>query len=305
MFLGTALTLLLLWTPARAESLPALPVLVSLTRHSGPLCASSELLAHLNYRFRRVVPPGEGDDIQLTCSENSEQLVVDVRAGAKGIGRFRVERTPSSSAWNTAYLAAHAVAKDPEVIAAALDAYAHRNALLAENAAGDLLAGRWSYAAAMFSRGLESDVKPSVVYYGLYRAEAEMGHPTRAKWYLSAFLKSSGRKTTSLSDEQIAPLAKALRSGAKEDFSQPDADFDEYLTSAAAQDWHRALYELHQIVANAPWYEPAYVSLAESYKGLGWKRLASIWGERAAFVGRVDKDADLGRDIELRADDAP
>ena len=296
---------LALGTAARAESLPALPVMVSLSHEGGTVCGSADLASHLDYRFLRVVPRGQGDDLQLTCSERSDEVILDVRAGARGIGRFRVERSPSSPARTTAYLAAHAVAKDREVIAAALDAFTARNALLAENAASDLLAERWSYAAAMFARGLESDIDPSVLYFGLYKAEAGAGHPARAKWYLAAFLTTQRKGASDLSDDQAAPLARVLRSGAVEDASRADGDFAQYQDAASARDWHRALSLLHRVVEEAPWYEPAYVSLARSYESLGWDHLAAIWKKRAALVGRMNKDAVLGREIEARVDDVP
>lgn len=307
MALSLFLAAAMLAVPARAEerySLPALPVMVSLSG-DGILCGSPELLSHLNYRFLHVVASGDGDDLQLTCSESSSQLVLDVRDGSKGIGRFRIERSGSSKTATTAYLAAHAVAKDKEVVAAALNAYVERNARLADIGAQELQQGNWSAAADDLNRSLESELKPATLYYWLYRAEAEMGHPVRAKWFLAAFLKAQGLKASELTDEQVAPLTKLLRSGAKDDLTQPDADFDAYQAAAAEHDWHRALYQLRQIVARAPWYEPAYVSLAQTYKGIGWKRLAGVWAERAAFAGRLNKDEGLGRDIEIRADDAP
>jgi hypothetical protein len=283
--------------------LPALPVRVAFSG-GGQTCQSEALRGELAYRFLRVGDARESSELDIRCHESAALLVLDVYASGRGIGRFKVERSAGSDERTTAYLAAAAAAKDSEVIAAALDAYVARNASLAAAGADDLSAGTdWSLAAQHLAAALDSDLPAAPIYFGLYRAHAELGHPIKAKWYLEAFLRAAARRPSELTDAQARPLIKAQASGAS-DAADADSRFAEYSGLASRKQWHAALYQLREIVAQAPWYEPAYVSLAQSYDRIGWKRLAIIWRARAVFARKLNKDARLGKEIEARLDAA-
>jgi hypothetical protein len=294
------LALLAIPTAAMGAELPQLPVRASFSG-DGPICASSDMRQYLDSRFWRIVGPGDSSDLQIECTETSGGIALKVHAPGKG-AKFTVERTPSSTPREMAYLAVKAAADDAEIGAAALGAYLARNAQWAALGSDNFAAADWVNAARYLSVGLESELNLSPLYFGLYRAHAELSHSIRAKWYLEAYLRAADLSPSVLTKEQALPLIKAEASSA-EDVGDADAAFAEYQALASAQRWDAALQKLHDIVEIAPWYEPAYVSLAESYNRIGWKRLAKLWKARAVFVHRLNKDARLGKNVEARLDE--
>lgn len=296
------LLLALLSAPAIANAieLPQLPVRVAFSGN-GATCESRAMFDNLNSRFWRVVGPDDRSDIRIECVEDSDGLSLKVYAAGKG-AEFTVERTPSSTPQEMAYLAAKAASEDPEIGAAALGLYLARNAQWAAYGSDEFASADWQGAARYFSAGLESELNLSPLYFGLYRAHAELSHPVRAKWYLEAYLRAGKLTPSALTKEQALPLIKAQASGAQ-DAGDADAAFAEYQSLASAHRWDAALQKLREVVELAPWYEPAYVSLAESYDRIGWKRLAKLWKARAVFVRGLNKDARLGKDLETRLDE--
>lgn len=298
------LVLLALAIPARAADfdLPGLPARLAL-QGGGGLCDSKELRSELAYRFLRVVGASEPHDVKAACESSSDALVLKLSSvNGAGIAKFTVDRSPGSEDSHTAFLAAAAVAKDAEVIRAALDIYVYRNADLADAGARALYYDdRAGEASEYLAQALESDLEPAALYFGLYQASAKLGRPEQAKWYLEAFLKASGHKAKDLTDRQVKPLVAVSASGSSGGTAADDG-FAEYERLARAHQWHSALYRLKAIVAAAPWYEPAYVALAQSYDRIGWKRLVPIWRARAVFVRGLNRDAALGRSVEERLD---
>ncbi|MBI2386594.1 MAG: hypothetical protein HYV14_11330 [Elusimicrobia bacterium] len=287
------LFLLLLAAPAAAYDLPALPIYVEL--HGGsPICGSQALLDNLNSRFTRVT--SSNPDLHISCREG-ENLILEARTAAgKGIARFTVEISQTSKPETLAYLGAAHLAKDRDVIDAALLAH---NANLAEPAAEYLAQGDLLRAASHFTAALESDLDPRVLYYGLYLAAARGGRLRDAKWHLAAFSKSSDLDPRDLTDEQLRAFIEARNAGGDRP-GDADAIFREYENAARAHKWNEALYHLRRLLVDAPWYEPAYHALAQTYEAAKWKRLAKHWEKRASFVRRLNKDAGLGEDIEKR-----
>jgi len=288
---------LLVPAAANAYEVASLPARASFSG-AGQLCGSTALRNNLSARFWWIVAPDDSSDLQIKCEESPEALVLKVYARGQGL-KFTVERNPQSSDDNIAFLAGSAVARDSEVIAAVLDAFLARNAALADAGNREFAASDWSDTVAHLGVGLESELSSAPIYFGLYRAHAELSHPIKAKWYLEAYLRASGLDPAKLTDEQVRPLLKAEASGAM-DSDDADASFGEYQNLAAAHHWDAAFQKLREIVAAAPWYEPAYVSLAQSFDANGWKRLTKIWRARAVFVINVNKDTRLGKDIEAR-----
>jgi hypothetical protein len=298
------LLLLLLSGSAQAADydLPGLPARAALSGGSG-LCVSPELRSELAYRFLRVVDASQPHDITVECAADSKALVLKLYSvNGVGIAKFTIERSAGSADAHTAFIAANAVAKDADVIEAALDLYVERNADLADAGEQDLFGDDGAQASDHLERALESDLNAAPLYFGLYEASAEIGRPEQAKWYLEAFLKASRHKAEDLTDRQILPLIRAQASGSS-GASLADGEFQEYQRLAQAHHWHSALQKLKDIIALAPWYEPAYVSLAQSYDRIGWKRLAPIWRARAKFARALNRDADLGRSVEERLDE--
>lgn len=281
--------------------LPGLPVRIALSG-SAPLCRSRELHAELAYRFLRVVGAGDSRDLSIECEESSDAFVLNIYGhGHRGVRRISVERSEGTRDAQTAFLAANAAAKSSVVIEAALDIYVARNADLGAAGSDDFSREDWPRAIEHLGQALESDLNAAPLYFGLYKANAELGRPDQAKWYLEAFLKASGRKASELTDEQVMPLIRVQASGSTAR-SLADGRFHEYEQLARSHQWHAALYKLKEIVALAPWYEPAYVSLAQSYDRIGWKRLVPIWRARASFVRKLNKDGDLGKAVVQRLD---
>lgn len=295
-----AALVLCLARPARAADsfdLPALPVRVSLSG-DGTICGSTELLGRMRYRFLRV-NEGSFNDLTMACSESSDALVLTVRdPGGRGV-ELTIDKSPNVDGDAIAYLAAATAAKDPKVIELSLTAYVAHNAEIAAAGYDDFARQDWAQAAEHLNQGLESQLKPAPALFGLYRANAALGKPRAAKWFLEAFLKASGRKPSDLTDEQARPLA-AARLGAPDTDDDAAAVMSDYASLVAQHQWHRALYTLHELVVRAPWYEPAYRSLAQAYRRLGWKRLAKIWNARAKLVRRTNGDKKLGRKLEER-----
>lgn len=290
------LFLLLLAAPAAAYDLPALPVYVEL-HGASPVCGSQALLDNLNSRFTRVT--SDNPDLHISCREG-EDLILEVRTAAgKGIARFTVEISPTSKPETLAYLGAAHLAKDRDVIDAALSASMAHNANLAGPAAEFLAQGDLIRAAGHFTAALESDLDPRVLYYGLYLTAARRGRLRDAKWHLAAFAKSSELAPRDLTDEQLRAFIDARNAGGDRP-ADTDATFLEYENAARAHKWNEALYHLRELLVDAPWYEPAYHALARTYEAAKWKRLAKHWEKRASFVRKLNKDAGLGEDIEKR-----
>lgn len=295
----------LLWLAAAASAasydLPALPVRLALSGGDG-VCASQALRERLEYRFLRVVGPGVPADLEAACAQTAEGLSLTVDAPG-GAVELTTKIPDGATADQVAYLAAGSLARDPDVVDAALEAYLRFNADLAAAGADDFAAKDWEKTLFHMQRALESDVNPPPIYFALYSAEAGLKHPLRAKWYLAAFLLASKKKASQLTDKQAWPLAGAqAQTKARDDAAAADDEFARYQELAKAHRWHDALNALRDIVGKAPWYEPAYRSLAQSYRAIGWKRLAKLWKARADFAAKVDKDKALGKAIEARLD---
>lgn len=282
---------------ADSVDLPALPVRVSLSG-SGSVCGSDALLNGLRYRFLRV-NDGSPYDLTIACSEDSSGVVLEVRdPGGRGVA-ITVDRSENVGVGALAYVAAANAAKDPKVIELALKAYIAHNAETAAAGYDDFARQDWQQAVDHLNTGLESELETAPALFGLYRASAALGKPRAAKWYLEAFLKASGRKPDGLTDEQAAPL-RAARASAAETDDDAASVLAQYGDLVSRHQWHNALNSLHQLVARAPWYEPAYRSLAETYRKLGWKPLAKIWKARAELVAKTNRDEKLGKKVEDR-----
>lgn len=292
--------LLLLVAAAFSYDLPVLPGYVRLTQDS-QLCSGSPLYDELRARFFKVFEGAGRADLLIRCAGDRD-MVLEVRHGnGKGIARFRVEASNSSKPETLAYLAAAHVARDAEAIDAVLHSYFTRNADVAVAGAMALDAGDLQSAHVHLNDALESELEAAHIYFGLYKTMSLGGHPRSAKWYLAAFLKSSGRRVKDLTEEDIAPLL-AGRDSDKENWKRADITFEQYKDAAANGNWNRAVFLLRKIVVQTPWYEPAYHALARSYDTMGWKRLAKHWEGRARFVSKLNADKDLSEQIERRAD---
>lgn len=298
MFGPTALAMALAAAASADFRPPRLPATLGFTG-SGEVCGSQELVDHLRGRFFRVVDADQRADLYASCVLRDGELKLSFYDARKnGLSALGVEREPNTPVGATAFLAATDAQRDKKVVAAALDAFVVANADLADAGSQDFASGNWQSAAIHLARGLETELNHAPLYFGLYRSHAELAHPAQAKWFLAAFLKESGTSASSLSDEQAAPLLRAQASrGAGPDV---EARYRDYERLAREERWDAAYDALRELIADAPWYEPAYRSLAESYKKLGWKRLQKIWERRLDFVKRLNKDRKLGRAIEAR-----
>lgn len=295
-----ALLLLVLAAPAAAEfQPPKLPATLGFSG-SGHLCGSSQLREHLRGRFFRLVDADQRADLFAACTIKGGELKLSFYdREKKGFSALGVELEADMPVEGVAFLAATDAQRDEKVVAAALDAYVVANSDVADAGARDFSAGRWSDATVHFARALESELNAAPMYFGLYRAHAELGHPNQAKWFLAAFLKESKSDVSRLTDEQARPLLVAQAKGPS---AGPDVDarFRDYQRLVREERWDAAYDALRELVADAPWYEPAYRSLEESYDKLDWTRLAKIWKKRSAFARKVNKDKELGREIERR-----
>lgn len=298
--LAAGIVLLLAWEPRRSfvpETL-VLPAVVHVIPE-GPdpdgFCRSTVLRHALFLRtFQLVYMEGQAysrpDDFTVGCGWRGETAVLTVRDW-KGRPVTRAAE-PFGTPYGTAYLLARALGKDPALVAAALGLYRDDARAAARKGAEEFAAGDWTKSAEDLFYGLESDVEPAVLYFGLYADHAHLGHPKLALWYLLCYLGASGRAPEALTDEQLRPLSEPASAGAAakalfEADPAPGMIFE--MLAAYRRRRINDLYHLDERAAKeSPWNVPAYAAVVRVQELVGWDALAGVWRARRDLAARTN-----------------
>lgn len=303
--IAVAMLLAALAAPAGAKnySVPALPATVVLfvPDQRVSFCVSDELRARITPYFAVVSGPNELSypDLRLDCEAYDAERVAFTLRNSKGdpVDQFKVHVLADRSTYDsTAFLVARRLATGSKTIRAALTAYlANSSYLYAAGGIKAFDAGDWTNAADKLYRGLESGAPTTASYFGLYAAHAKLGHAARARWYLMEYCESEGKRLSKLDAKQLSYLREIQPPAPGE--APAAGDLSRYHSLVSDRNWAGAIFELKDVISQAPWTVEAYDALANAYKAVGWDLFEDNWRARAKLARKTANDKRLHEDL--------
>ncbi|MBI5622139.1 MAG: hypothetical protein HY924_00025 [Elusimicrobia bacterium] len=290
----------------RPMSFPLLPVRAALeTPDSEGFCAGTRLQEALNWRAFTWVERSTASvwqrELRVTCSQ-VRPLVYSLQVTAWPSGevllrskqRFDDETEAEHAA--RAFVFAHRLSRDKDVINAALDAHAANQYDVAELGATSWKEKRWEDAARELFMSLESDIAApgrSALYFGLSQSFAGLGRPIQAFWYLRAFEAEGGdldKADWAFFKGKADEVESSVMAWDEGESPRLETIRKELAILWETRRFHQGSLKLKALAAEAPWTAEYADLLSRTYRLIGWKRLAGHWKERAAFIRKLAKD---------------